>query len=192
GPEATHPRQFSPDSFTDRYQTPWGEAINFDGPGSDWVRRFFCDNAAYWLTEYHVDGLRLDAVHCIYDRSPKHVLQEIQERARAAVPPGRSVFLSLESHDNDVRLIRPTPTPNTQRPAPGTGYDAVWADDFHHAVRAYLTGEQDGYFADYAGRIETIARTIEAGFLYQGEYSRYWGFKRGTRVTDEPGRAFVF
>lgn len=189
GPEGNYLAQYARDYFTSRYRTPWGDALNFDGPNSARVRRFMIENALYWLSEYHLDGLRLDAIHAIYDAGEKHVLAEIVEEVHARLPGPRRILIP-ESHDNDVNLIR------TRARVPGEsggyGYDAVWADDFHHAVRTYLTGESDGYFGDYPATLQAVAETIERGFYYQGQHSAYWGWDRGTAVTDEPGSAFVF
>jgi maltooligosyltrehalose trehalohydrolase len=184
GPDGNYLRAFSPHYFTDRYTTPWGDALNYDGPHSRAVRDFVCTSACRWLAEYHLDGLRLDAVHAIHDHGPVHILAELAVRARAAAAP-RRVVITAESEANDVRLIRPLD-------AGGYGLDAVWADDFHHAVRVHLTGERHGYYAAYAGTTAEIARAVAEGFIYQGQTSPHTGRPRGTRVTDEPARAFVF
>jgi maltooligosyltrehalose trehalohydrolase len=183
GPEGNYLRAFGPFYFTDRYQTPWGEAINYDGEGARLVREFVFQNVEHWLREYHIDGLRLDATHAIRDSSEPHLLAELADRARAATP--RGVVLIAENDANDVRLVRP-------RSRGGYGLDAVWADDFHHAVHVTLTGEREGYYADYHGGAEEIPRTLRGGFLYQGQTSPRRGKPRGTAVTDEPGGAFVF
>jgi maltooligosyltrehalose trehalohydrolase len=182
GPDGNYLRAFSDDYFTDRYSTPWGEAINYDGPHSRYVRQLVLQNVDYWLEEYHLDGLRLDATHAIYDASPRHLLAEIasvaHERPRAAI-----VF--AEDHRNQVRLIDP--------PARGGyGLDGVWADDFHHALRTFLVDEREGYYGEFSGRLEDLARTIEGGFLYQGQLRPKSGKARGTRVSDQPGYSFVF
>lgn len=185
GPEGNYLRAFADDFFTDRYATPWGDAINFDGPNSQYVRAFVIQNACYWLRSYHLDGLRLDATHALFDQSPTHLLAELGEVVRQAAGSERSVVLIAEDARNDVRLIRP-------REQGGLGLDGVWADDFHHAVHVLLTGEREGYYVDYGGTAEEVARTIASGFLYQGELSPYRGAERGTLVTDEPASAFVF
>ncbi len=157
GPEGNYLRAFSPFYFTDRYQTPWGEAINYDGPGSRGVREFVLQNAEQWLRDYHVDGLRLDATHAIEDRSDPHILLELQERGRAAAGR-RSVVLIAENETHDPRLVAP--------PAQGGyGLDAVWADDFHHAVHTALTHEHEGYYREFDGSVAAIARVVREGTL---------------------------
>ncbi len=183
GPEGNYLAEFGP-YFTDRHQTPWGLALNFDGPDSDGVRRHFVDNARYWVREFHVDALRLDAIHSIYDTRPVHVLTEMAEAAREEVRLlDRPVHIVAESHDNDRNLVLP-------REAGGLGLDAVWSDDFHHALHAVLTGERGGYYCDF-GATAPLARAIEDGFAFQGEPSQYYGRRRGTPARDLPGECFV-
>ncbi len=165
GPEGNYLGEFGP-YFTDRYKTPWGLAVNYDGPGSDAVRDFVLDNVRLWLDEFHLDGLRLDAVHAIYDLGARHILRVIKETADAiGRAGGRHVHVVAESDLNDPRLLLPVERG-------GHGLDAQWSDDFHHAAHAYLTGERRGYYADY-GRPEHLARVLEQPFLYAGEYSPY-------------------
>ena len=183
GPDGNYLRAFADAYFTRRHATPWGDALNYDGPGSRFVRDLAIDNARFWLAEYHLDGLRLDATDHIVDDGPTHLLAELTERARAATP--RSVLLFAEEARNDVRTIRP-------REEGGYGLDGVWADDFHHAVHVFLTGEQGGYYAGYEGTPAEIATALTEGFVYQGQPRRGGGPPRGTRVTDEPASAFVF
>jgi maltooligosyltrehalose trehalohydrolase len=173
GNEGNYLRFFGP-YFTDKHKTPWGEAINFDQPGSEGVRRYFVENALYWIREYHMDGLRLDAVQTIQDNSPRHILAEIAERvAEQAEELGRAVCVIAESDENDARLVLPAH-------AGGYGLDAVWSDDFHHAVHAFFTGERKGYYQDF-GRPEQMARALQQGFVFQGEPFRFWnGRPRGT------------
>jgi len=183
GPEGNYLAEFGP-YFTDRYGTPWGSAVNFDGPDSEGVRRHFIDNARHWVREFHLDGLRLDAIHSIFDASPVHILTEVADAAREeARQLERVVHIVAESHDNDRRIVLP--------PAEGgLGLDAVWSDDFHHAVHAKLTGETGGYYVDFAeGR--GLARAVAEGFAYQGEPSQYFGRPRGTPSADLSGDRFV-
>jgi len=183
GPEGNYLGEFGP-YFTSRYSTPWGPAPNFDGPESDAVRRHFVENARYWVREFHVDGLRLDALHAIHDESPIHVFTEVAEAARdEAKLLERPVHVIAESHDNDRRIVLPTADG-------GLGLDAVWSDDFHHALHARLTGERAGYYGDFDDP-GCLARAVAQGFAYQGEPSRYWGRPRGTPSGDLPADVFV-
>jgi maltooligosyltrehalose trehalohydrolase len=183
GPEGNYLSQFGP-YFTDRYKTPWGQAVNFDGPDSDEVRRFFIDNALHWLTEHHVDGLRLDAVHGIFDFSARHILEELGDRFRSeARRLGRQAFVIAESDLNDRRVIRPAEQG-------GWGMDGQWSDDFHHALHAALAGNQRGYFADF-GRLDQVAKALRDGYVYDGAYSKFRGRRHGNRLTDDPGERLV-
>jgi maltooligosyltrehalose trehalohydrolase len=183
GPEGNYLAEYAP-YFTDRYKTPWGTAVDYDGPDSGGVRRHVVENARAWVREFHVDGLRLDAVHSIFDASPVHILTEIAEAAREeAQVLGRPVHVVVESHDNDRRLVLPT----AQR---GLGLDGIWADDFHHALHVRLTGEQSGYYMDFTAP-EALPRAISDGFTFQGERSEYFGHARGTPSADVPGDHFV-
>jgi len=183
GPDGNYLRMFSDDYFTDRHTTLWGDALNYDGPNNRFVRDYVIDNACYWLAEYHIDGLRLDATDAIIDESPTHLLAELGDRARAAA--GRPVVLFAEEARNDVRTIR-------RRDQDGYGITGVWADDFHHAMRVFLTGEREGYYTSYQGTLPEIATALEQGFIFQGQPSEGDGTPRGTEVTDEPATAFVF
>jgi len=183
GPEGNYLGEYGP-FFTDRYRSPWGEAINFDGPGSDGVRRFVIDNALYWLSEYRVDALRLDAVHAIYDFGARHVLAELTSAFHAeAARLGRRAWVIAESDLNDVRVIAPVERC-------GHGIDAQWSDDFHHALHAALTGDGHGYFMDF-GRVHDIETAITRGFVYDGIFSRYRQRRHGSSAADRPGRQFV-
>jgi maltooligosyltrehalose trehalohydrolase len=184
GPDGNYLRPFSADYFTDEFHTPWGEALNYGGRNSQRVREWVITNAWRWVREFHIDGLRLDAVHAIHDRSDWHILADIAARTRAAAHP-RSVVVIAEDERNDVRLIR---HPGDD----GYGLDAVWADDFHHAVHVQVTGEREGYYEDFEGTAQEIALAVQDGFVYQGQHSGRRGRPRGTRVTDEPASAFVF
>ena len=155
GPEGNYLRDFGP-YFTDRYKTPWGDALNFDGADSDEVRRFFIDNALYWVTEFHVDALRLDAIHAIVDSSARPFVQELAAAVRErCVSLGREAYVIAESDLNDVRVIQP-------RECGGLACDALWNDNFHHALHVLLTGERDGYYQDY-GTIEQSGHCLYGG-----------------------------
>lgn len=163
GPEGNYLQDFGP-YFTGRYRTPWGSAINFDGPDSDEVRRFFIQNALYWVTEFRIDALRLDAVHGIFDFSALHFLQELACAVHAqAERLNRRIYVIAESDLNDVRLVR-------SQELGGYGLDAQWNDDFHHALHTLLTRERTGYYEDF-GRIQDLAKAFAEGFVYSGAYS---------------------
>jgi len=183
GPEGNVLADFGP-YFTDRYRTPWGEALNFDGPDSDEVRRFFLDNALHWITEYHMDGLRLDAVHAIRDASARPFLGELGRAFHALETAlGRRLHLVAESDDNDPRLVR-------EPVRGGLGLDAVWTDDFHHAVHAALTGESTGYYADFGG-VDPVAKAWRDRFVYDGARSEYRRRRHGAPADDLPADRFV-
>ena len=183
GPDGNYLAEFAP-FFTDRYRSPWGDALNFDGPDSDGVRRFFVNNALYWLAEYHVDGLRLDAIHGIFDFSARHILREIADAFHAqARALGRRAWLIAESDLNDTRVIDPAERG-------GYGLDAQWSDDFHHSLHTLLTGRRHGYFADF-GRMENLRKALTEGFVYDGRYSVYRRRRHGISSAQNPGRQFV-
>jgi maltooligosyltrehalose trehalohydrolase len=183
GPEGNYLQDFGP-YFTDRYRTPWGSAINFDGPDSDEVRRFFIENALYWVTEFRVDALRLDAVHGIFDFSALHFLQElgaaVHERAEQL---NRRIHVIAESDLNDARLVR---SPELG----GYGLDAQWNDDFHHALHTLLIDERTGYYKDY-GRIQDLAKAFAEGFVYSGAYSPARRRRHGNTSKTIPSRQLV-
>jgi maltooligosyltrehalose trehalohydrolase len=165
GPEGNYLNAYGP-YFTDRYRTPWGQALNFDGAGSDEVRRFFIENALYWLENYHFDALRLDAVHGIFDFSARHFLTEIKNAVGALSKRlGRMIHCIAESDLNDSRLL-------LNHEQGGYDLDAQWSDDFHHSVHRLLTGEERGYYADFGG-IGPLAATLRDGWYYKGQYSHY-------------------
>ncbi len=165
GPDGNYLGAFAP-YFTDRVKTPWGDAINYDGEYSDPVRAFFVDNALMWMRDYHFDGLRLDAVHAIFDQSATHVLELMAERvAELSIQINRPLALIAESDFNTPRLVQPTIIG-------GFGLDAHWEDDFHHALHAFLTGEQGGYHADF-GSLEQLAKSLEQAYVFDGQYSRF-------------------
>jgi maltooligosyltrehalose trehalohydrolase len=183
GPCGNYLARFGP-YFSDRYRTPWGAAVNFDGPGSDEVRCFCMGNAVMWLRDYHADGLRIDAVHAIFDTSAIHILEQLGievDALEAAL--GRNLVLIAESDLNDPRVIR-------SREAGGYGLDAQWNEDFHNALHAVLTGERDRYYADF-GRLADFAKVLTDGFAYDGRYSVYRGRSHGRPATGLPGDRFV-
>jgi maltooligosyltrehalose trehalohydrolase len=183
GPEGNYLPDFAP-CFTDAHHTPWGKAINFDGPESDGVRRFVIDNALYWLTEYHVDALRLDAIHGIYDFGARHILDELSEAfQRQAQRLKRQAWIIAESDLEDVRIINP-------RAVGGYALDAQWHDDFHHALYALLTGEQEAFLMDF-GSLADLAKSIHDGFVHDWKYSRYRRRHYGSSSKDRPGEQFV-
>jgi maltooligosyltrehalose trehalohydrolase len=178
GPEGNWLHAYVPEFFNDEHHTPWGAAINYDGPASRGVREFVISNALYWLEEFHLDGLRLDAVHSICDDSSPHILTELARRARAGPGRERHVHLVLENVLNQASVLGAPGDPER--------YDAQWNDDFHHCLHALLTGEDDGYYVDFAERPhELLRRCLAEGFSFQGESSRY----RGGRARGEPSGA---
>jgi malto-oligosyltrehalose trehalohydrolase len=184
GPDGNYLPTYAPAVFTDRHQTPWGDAVNFDGPGSAAVRALVIDNALYWLGDYHLDGLRLDAVHAILDDGPVHILEELAQSARAAFPD-RTVHLILENEDNGARLLDRPPG------CPPRLYTAQWNDDVHHALHVAATGEDQGYYADYLRDTGKLGRALAEGFAFQGEVMRYRGGPRGEPCAYLPPDAFV-
>jgi maltooligosyltrehalose trehalohydrolase len=183
GPEGNYLWDFGP-YFTDRYRTPWGDAVNFDGAYSDEVRSYFIGNALHWITDYHIDGLRIDAVHGIFDFSARPFLQELGEEVhRRGQQLGRSVWVIAESDLNDVRVVIPPETG-------GYGLDAQWNDDFHHCLHTLLTGERFGYYEDF-GRTDQMAQALHEGFVYSGQYSPFRKRRHGSPSQDRPGRQFV-
>lgn len=184
GPEGSVLGEFAP-YFTDRYRTPWGKAINYDDAGGDEVRRFVLQNVRQWLGDFHVDGLRLDAVHFMFDSSPWHILAEIKRvAAEHSERWGRTVHIIAESNLNDVRPLLP-------RERGGFALDAQWNDDFHHAVHSLLTGERQGYYADFAAPREQIAKVLNDVFAYDGGYSVYRGRRHGAPAGDISRERFV-
>ncbi|HZR30988.1 MAG TPA: malto-oligosyltrehalose trehalohydrolase [Terriglobales bacterium] len=183
GPEGNYLPLLGP-YLTARHQTPWGEAVNYDGPDCDHVRRYVVENALYWIREYHLDGLRLDAVQTIKDDSPTHILTEIQANVqRLGQELERKVCVIGETDENDIRYVLP-------QSRCGLGLNAVWSDDFHHSVHAALTGERQGYYQDF-GRKEQIVRALNQGFVFQGEIFQFWKRPRGTPVDSVPLLAHV-
>lgn len=172
GPEGNYLSEFGP-YFTDTYKTPWGSAINYDGPESDAVRHFVISNAVYWIHEYHIDALRLDAIHGIFDFSAKHLLQDIGEAVHAEGQRlNRRVQVIAESDLNDVRIISPLSRG-------GHGLDGQWSDDFHHALHAVLTKERSGYYEDF-GQLKDLVKAMREGVVYTGQYSPHRRRRHGS------------
>jgi len=184
GPEGNYLGLYAPQFFSSRHQTPWGAALNFDGSDSAAVREFVIHNALYWLSEFHCDGLRLDAVHAIADDSPVHILTEIATRARQLLPD-RHVHLLLENEHNEAHWLA---RDADQQPRL---FSAQWNDDAHHVLHTAATGEAGGYYADYLGHTERLGRALAEGFAFQGEHMPYRGSERGTSSGHLPPTAFV-
>jgi maltooligosyltrehalose trehalohydrolase len=182
GPEGNYLSRFSPRYFSTRHTTEWGQAINYDDDAAP-VREFIAGNAAYWIDEFHVDGLRVDATQQIFDASPTHVLAEIASRARAAAPR-RSVCLFAENEPQDTRILRPLEEG-------GYGFDALWNDDFHHAAEVALTGRREAYFQDYLGTAQEFLSMAKRGFLYQGQRYSWQRKRRGTSTRGLAPHRFV-
>jgi malto-oligosyltrehalose trehalohydrolase len=187
GPVGNHLRAYASQFFTARHKTPWGDAINYDGPDSGPVREFIIHNALYWIDEYCLDGLRLDAVHAIQDTGPKHVIEELAERVRAlAAEQGRQVHLILENEANRAHFLERT---DGGRPR---WYTAQWNDDVHHCLHVAATGETGGYYEDFSDARGMLARGLTEGFVYQGEPSVHQdGRRRGEPSRHLPPAAFV-
>lgn len=183
GPAGNHLAEFGP-YFTHRYATPWGAAVNLDGPGSDQVRAFFLDNARMWLRDYHVDGLRIDAVHALFDTAAVPFLEELSASVEAlAAAVARPLFLIAESDRNDPRTV-------TDRAAGGLGMDAQWSDDFHHTLHTLLTGERTGYYEDF-GTVADLASALTDVFVYAGRFSPHRDRRHGRPAGGLPGYRFL-
>jgi maltooligosyltrehalose trehalohydrolase len=183
GPEGNYLSEYGP-YFTERYKTPWGGAFNFDGPYSDEVRRFFIDNALYWVTEFHIDALRLDAIHAILDHSAQPFLEELALALHVrAEELNRRIYAIAESALNDTRVTRP-------RELGGFALDAQWNDDFHHSLRVLLTGDRSGYYQDF-GELDQWAKAFRDGFVYSGEYSGYRRRRYGNSSRNIPAQQLV-
>jgi maltooligosyltrehalose trehalohydrolase len=173
GPDGNYLHAYAEPFFSQTKESPWGKAINFDGPGSDTVREFFIHNALYWVREFRFDGLRLDAVHAISDDGPRHVLRDLSERVRTATA-GRHVHLVLENEDNGHEFLAPTPMHGF--------YDAQWNDDFHHVLHVALTGETQRYYHDYGeDTLDLLARCFTHGMIFEGSQRRDGGARKVVR-----------
>jgi maltooligosyltrehalose trehalohydrolase len=183
GPSGCYIAAFNPHAFSHRHATEWGDALDLDGPRAAALRDLFVRNAAYWVGEFHLDGLRLDATQSIFDDSPTHVIAEITAAARAAAAP-RSIIMVGENEPQYTRALAP--------PAQGGwGLDALWNDDFHHSARVALTQRRTAYYHDYRGHAQEFVSAAKRGFLFQGQYYAWQKQPRGGPVTDEPAQAFV-
>lgn len=183
GPEGNYLWDYGP-YFTQKYRTPWGEAINFDAGYSDEVRIFFIENALYWFKNYHIDALRLDAVHSIFDMSAKPFLQELAETVEEfSREEGREFYLIAESNLNDTKVIRP-------RELGGYGIHSQWSDDLHHSLHTLLTGEDEGYYVDF-GKVDQLMKSFNEGFVYSGQHSKFRKRRHGNSSKDIPGQQFV-
>jgi maltooligosyltrehalose trehalohydrolase len=183
GPEGNYLWDYGP-YFTDKYKTPWGRALNFDGAHSDAVRNFFIENALHWFKNYHIDALRLDAVHAIFDTSAKPFLRELAEKVESfSAKTGRRFHLIAESNLNDAKIIKPPELG-------GYGMEAQWCDDFHHALRTLVTGDNQGYYVDF-GKIRHLVKSLREGFVYSGQHSQYRQRRHGNSSKDRPAQQFV-
>jgi maltooligosyltrehalose trehalohydrolase len=183
GPEGNYLWDYGP-YFTDKYKTPWGMAINFDDTYSNEVRNFFIENALHWFKNYHIDALRLDAIHGISDLSAKPFLQELAEKVEEfSLKEDRKFYLIAESDLNDSRVIKP-------RELGGYGIDAQWCDDFHHCLHTLVTGESQGYYVDF-GKLEYLVKSLREGFVYSGQYSEYRKRNHGNSSKDRPAEQFI-
>jgi maltooligosyltrehalose trehalohydrolase len=183
GPDGNYLKQFSDDYFSKREKTEWGEALNFDGPNCVSVREFFIANARYWIQEYHLDGLRLDATQQIFDESDEHILCPIGRAVRAAAG-ARQTLVVCENETQETRLVRPCEKG-------GFGLDALWNDDYHHSAKVALTGHNDAYYTDYLGTPQEFIAALKWGFLYQGQYYSWQKKRRGTPALDLPPAHFI-
>jgi maltooligosyltrehalose trehalohydrolase len=185
GPDGNYLKQFSDHYFTDRHQNEWGEALNFDDEDSGPVREFFLSNAEYWIDEFHLDGLRLDATHQIFDSSPEHLLAVMSRRVREAAGK-RSVYLVAENEVQHPKLVRPLDES-------GYGLDSLWNDDFHHSARVAATGRMEAYYSGYKGAPQELISAVKWGYLYQGQWYEWQRKARGAPALGlEPSRFVTF
>ncbi len=183
GPDGNYLKQYSNHYFSDKHTTEWGEALNFDGPDNGPVREFFIANAAYWIDEFHLDGLRLDATQTLFDDSSEHILRAISRAARAAAR-GRNILLIAENESQQARLVRP---------AEQGGYelDGLWNDDFHHSACVALTGHREAYYHDFLGTPQELLSAIKHGYLFQGQRYAWQKQRRGTPTFGLPPAVFI-
>jgi maltooligosyltrehalose trehalohydrolase len=183
GPDGNYLRQFSEDYFTSRYENDWGEAINYDGANSAPVREWVTANARYWIEEYHLDGLRLDATQQIFDGSAENIIMAVAKSAREAAG-ARGIIVVAENEPQATKLIRPIQQG-------GYGLDALWNDDFHHSARVALTGRNEAYYTDYLGKAQELISAVKYGFLYQGQRYKWQKQRRGTPGLDLRPAQFI-
>ena len=183
GADGNYVSMFSKDYFSNKYSTDWGDAINFDGPNSGPVREFFISNAAYWIREFHLDGLRLDATQNVYDDSSPHILAEITEAVRDSAP-GRTTLVIAENEPQETHLVRP-------REKGGYGMDALWNDDFHHSAVVALTGRNEAYYTDYLGKAQEFVAAAKYGYLYQGQWYKWQSKRRGSQTNGIRPASFI-
>jgi maltooligosyltrehalose trehalohydrolase len=183
GPDGNYLGQFSAEYLTDRYDNEWGDALNFDDVGSAPVREFFTANAAYWIDEFHMDGLRLDATQQIFDASDEHILTAVGRAVRRAAR-GRETIIVAENEEQQARLVRPTERG-------GYGLDGLWNDDFHHSARVAMTGRVEAYYTDYQGRPQEFISAVKYGYLFQGQRFKWQRKRRGEPALDVAPEAFV-
>lgn len=185
GPDGNYLGEFAEHYVSKSYLNEWGDALNFDDEHAGPVREYFASNAAYWIDEYHLDGLRLDATQQIYDKSPEHILAVIGKQARAAAK-GRDIFIVAENERQEARLVRPLEKG-------GYGLDGMWNDDLHHSARVALTGRNEAYYTDYLGNPQELISAIKWGYLYQGQHYRWQNARRGHASLDlEPAQFVTF
>jgi maltooligosyltrehalose trehalohydrolase len=183
GPDGNYLKEFSAAYFTDRHSTDWGEAINFDGPGSAPVREFYVANARHWIDEYHLNGFRFDATQALMDNSGDHIIAEVLRAARNSAS-SRGTFFIAENEPQDTRYLR-------QPCRGGFGMDAMWNDDFHHSAMVALSGRSEAYMSDYRGRPQEFISAAKWGYLYQGQRYKWQQARRGTPGLDLPASSFV-
>jgi maltooligosyltrehalose trehalohydrolase len=183
GPDGCYLKEFAPEYFSARYDGEWGEPFNFDGEGSAAVRAFVVENAAYWISEFHLDGLRVDATQGMFDASARHVLCDLSERCRDAAGD-RSILLVAENEPQDAAIVRPVEDG-------GRGFDMIWNDDLHHSAVVALVGRREAYYSDHRGTPQELLSAVKHGFLFQGQRYAWQGKRRGTSTRGLPPRAFV-
>jgi maltooligosyltrehalose trehalohydrolase len=183
GPDGNYLREFSEDYFSTKHKTEWGEALNYDAHNNQPVREYFLANAAYWITEFHLDGLRLDATQSIFDDSPEHILTALGRSIRNAAQ-GRETLLVAENEPQHIRLVQPAE-------AGGYGLDALWNDDFHHSAMVAMTGRNEAYYTDYHGKPQEFISAAKYGFLYQGQWYRWQQQRRGTSGLRQAPTCFI-